>query len=162
MQFSSKAVLTRHEKEAHRMHAAHQFFCPVPSCERHNRGFPREYNMGDHIQRVHRDLDVNDFLKKNKRARKHSVSSASLSTVSSGRSSTVVNGASGVRKSSGSRMRREKLEKQYRHSREQIGQLIFKLPEQSTASAQKCIAQMKEELARLEDAISTLHASAND
>jgi len=148
MQFSSKAVLTRHEKEAHRMHAAHQFFCPVSSCERHNRGFPREYNMGDHIQRVHRELDVNDYLKKNKRARKHSTSSASLSTVSSGRSSTVVSGGSGVRK--------------YRHSREQIGQLIFKLPEQSTASAQKCIEQMKAELARLEDAISVLHASAND
>lgn len=114
--------------------------------------------MGDHIQRVHRELDVNDFLKKNKRARKHSTSSASLSSTRS----VSASGASGVRKASGSRVRRERLEKQYRHSRETIGQLMFKLPEHSNAGAQKYVEQMKAELAILEDAISVLHAPAND
>ncbi|KAF2670510.1 hypothetical protein BT63DRAFT_239890 [Microthyrium microscopicum] len=163
MQFSSKAVLTRHEKEAHGMHAACQFFCPVPTCERHNRGFPREYNMGDHIQRVHRELDVTQFLKKSKRVRKSSTSNVSGTSMSSTKSSAVA--TSGVRKQSSSRARREKLEKQYRASRESIGKIVFKLPEQSNPNAQKYIQQLKAEVSRLEDAISALttqNTSAND
>jgi hypothetical protein len=76
-QFSSKAVLTRHEKEMHGMHEASVFRCPVTSCDRNTRTFPREYNMLDHIQRVHKDVDIASLQKKSRRSKRHSSSSAS-------------------------------------------------------------------------------------
>lgn len=59
------------------MHAAEQYPCPVPTCERAKRAFPREYNMADHIQRVHKDIDAATFLKKGRRSRKISHSGPS-------------------------------------------------------------------------------------
>jgi hypothetical protein len=176
MQFSSKAVLTRHEKEAHGLHAAHPFFCPVDSCERRTRGFPREYNMGDHISRVHKELDVNAYLKKSKRASKkasaaaaaaaaasNAVSSSTVATTTKARSSSS---AAGVRKSSiasASRTRRERLERQYKSSREAIGKLMFKLPEQPGSQGNdKCVQQLKSEIIKLEEVMEGLQASAGN
>src|ERR1700759_4211602 len=75
--FSSKAVLTRHEKESHGMHQAEQYFCPVATCERASRPFPREYNMCDHINRVHKDLNASAYMKKTSRRSKKSKTSGS-------------------------------------------------------------------------------------
>lgn len=156
MQFSSKAVLTRHEKEAHGMHAASQFFCPVPTCDRHARGFPREYNMGDHITRVHRDLDVTNFLKKTKRTRKISTSSGSAATVSASRSNSAT--GAGIRKQSSSKARKDRLEKQYKNSKENIVKVMFKLPDHGDSVHLKYLQQLKAEVAKLEDAINGLQS----
>ena len=130
--------------------------------------------MGDHIQRVHRDLDVNEYLKKSKRASGGSGKKSSPSLESTGkavssgsshkhRSSSSSSGA--VRKSnlgaSSARARRERLERQYRNSRETIGKLMFKLPEQPsspTGAAYKYIQQLKAAVANLEEAEAGLQA----
>ncbi|PSN66124.1 hypothetical protein BS50DRAFT_588890 [Corynespora cassiicola Philippines] len=57
VQFSSTACLLRHEREAHGMHAhgIRPHLCHYPDCERSvmGNGFPRRYNLFDHMKRVH-------------------------------------------------------------------------------------------------------------
>jgi hypothetical protein len=141
MHFSSKAVLTRHEKETHGMHQALHYFCPVETCDRHNRGFPREYNRADHISRVHRELDPKAYTKCAKRTSKKTGSSSSINAVK----------PTGVRKSSSPKTRRERLEKQYRASREKLGTYFVRLPDNG-ADATKYILQLETEVAKLKEA----------
>lgn len=55
--FSSTACLLRHEREAHGMHGhgARPNLCHYADCERSTpgQGFPRRYNLFDHMRRVH-------------------------------------------------------------------------------------------------------------
>jgi hypothetical protein len=55
--FASKEILTRHEKEAHRMHGIGDRLnlCPAQGCERGlpDQGFPRHWNLVDHMKRIH-------------------------------------------------------------------------------------------------------------
>lgn len=55
--FSSSACLRRHEREAHALHGHGDkpFQCPHPDCERSlpGNGFPRLWNLNDHVRRVH-------------------------------------------------------------------------------------------------------------
>ena len=57
--FSSTACLLRHEREAHAMHGHGDkpYLCPYPGCDRAQPGFgfPRQWNLKDHMRRVHRD-----------------------------------------------------------------------------------------------------------
>lgn len=57
VQFSSTACLLRHEREAHGMHGhgARPHLCHFSDCERAvpGHGFPRRYNLFDHMKRVH-------------------------------------------------------------------------------------------------------------
>jgi hypothetical protein len=48
---------------------AEKFYCPVANCERTSRPFPREYNMYDHIARVHKVLNPESFMNKTRRPR---------------------------------------------------------------------------------------------
>jgi Ring finger domain len=55
--FSSNACLFRHEREAHGLHehGENPNLCWVSACERAKPGygFPRKWNLGDHMMRVH-------------------------------------------------------------------------------------------------------------
>ncbi|PGH08340.1 hypothetical protein AJ79_06027 [Helicocarpus griseus UAMH5409] len=55
--FSSNACLFRHEREAHGMHGhgENPHLCHFPTCERSvpGNGFPRRWNLHDHMKRVH-------------------------------------------------------------------------------------------------------------
>ncbi|KAN0090196.1 hypothetical protein V8E51_018775 [Hyaloscypha variabilis] len=57
--FSSTACLLRHEREAHAMHGHGDkpFLCTYEGCERGvpGNGFPRHWNLRDHMKRVHND-----------------------------------------------------------------------------------------------------------
>lgn len=57
VQFSSTACLLRHEREAHGMHGhgARPHLCHFRDCDRavQGHGFPRRYNLFDHMKRVH-------------------------------------------------------------------------------------------------------------
>lgn len=56
-QFSSNACLFRHEREAHGLHGHGKdpYRCKFPNCDRavEGMGFPRKWNLGDHMRRVH-------------------------------------------------------------------------------------------------------------
>lgn len=55
--FSSTACLLRHEREAHAMHGHGEkpFLCTYEGCDRGlpGNGFPRHWNLCDHMKRVH-------------------------------------------------------------------------------------------------------------
>lgn len=57
--FSSTACLLRHEREAHAMHGHGDkpYLCTYEGCERGatGNGFPRHWNLRDHMRRVHND-----------------------------------------------------------------------------------------------------------
>ncbi|TLS28995.1 hypothetical protein PpBr36_00346 [Pyricularia pennisetigena] len=60
LQFSSTACLLRHEREAHGMHGhgAKPYLCTYEGCDRAQpgNGFPRHWNLKDHMKRVHNDV----------------------------------------------------------------------------------------------------------
>jgi hypothetical protein len=56
LRFSSNACLFRHEREAHGMHfyGKNPHLCHFAGCERATEGFPRRWNLHDHMRRVHK------------------------------------------------------------------------------------------------------------
>ncbi|KAF8852450.1 hypothetical protein BDZ45DRAFT_599950 [Acephala macrosclerotiorum] len=59
LRFSSTAALLRHDREAHAMleYGNKPFLCTYDGCERGvpGNGFPRHWNLRDHLKRVHND-----------------------------------------------------------------------------------------------------------
>jgi hypothetical protein len=56
LKFSSNACLFRHEREAHGMHfyGKNPHRCCFAGCDRAIEGFPRRWNLRDHMRRVHK------------------------------------------------------------------------------------------------------------
>ncbi|KAH8598583.1 hypothetical protein B0O99DRAFT_44914 [Bisporella sp. PMI_857] len=48
--FGDKSGLDRHNRE---VHGSQTYCCPITSCKRHIRGFPRKYNLFEHQKRCH-------------------------------------------------------------------------------------------------------------
>jgi len=48
--FTNPGDLKRHQRA---VHGSGKFFCPVPLCKRHTRGFGRKDNMEEHVKRLH-------------------------------------------------------------------------------------------------------------
>ncbi|KAE9367169.1 hypothetical protein N431DRAFT_418305 [Stipitochalara longipes BDJ] len=51
--FGDKASLRRHETEKHAKHDAKRYLCPVESCPRASKGFPRKRNRDAHMTTHH-------------------------------------------------------------------------------------------------------------
>ncbi|KAN0099015.1 hypothetical protein V8E51_014678 [Hyaloscypha variabilis] len=49
-QFGDKGGLDRHARE---VHGSKAYCCPITTCKRHTRGFPRKYNLFEHQKRCH-------------------------------------------------------------------------------------------------------------
>jgi hypothetical protein len=54
--FGDKASLHRHETEKHGKHSAKRYLCPVESCPRARKGFPRKSNRNLHVTTRHHDF----------------------------------------------------------------------------------------------------------
>ena len=48
--FGDKGGLDRHARE---VHGSKAYCCPIATCKRHTRGFPRKYNLFEHQKRCH-------------------------------------------------------------------------------------------------------------
>jgi hypothetical protein len=57
--FGDKGGLDRHKRE---VHGDKRHCCPVPSCKRHIKGFPRKYNLFEHQKRCHPGQSPNSAL----------------------------------------------------------------------------------------------------
>lgn len=150
------------------MHQAEQFYCPVSTCERSTRAFPREYNMCDHITRVHKEVDVGHFMK---RSRKSSSAASTKKSSKSGRvgatpvSVRVVESVS-KRGSTGrsKRDRVEKMERSYDKSLALSKQLMGEIfqGDRSDYKTKEQIRKLRESLAKLEDTLQALNNLEND
>ncbi|KAH8682884.1 hypothetical protein BGZ60DRAFT_524229 [Tricladium varicosporioides] len=54
--FGDKGGLDRHNRE---VHGSQTHCCPITSCKRHIRGFPRKYNLFEHLKRCHPSQSTN-------------------------------------------------------------------------------------------------------
>ncbi|KAH7379645.1 hypothetical protein BKA64DRAFT_229682 [Cadophora sp. MPI-SDFR-AT-0126] len=54
--FGDKGGLDRHNRE---VHGSQTYCCPITSCKRHVRGFPRKYNLFEHQKRCHSSQSPN-------------------------------------------------------------------------------------------------------
>ncbi|CAK7197394.1 hypothetical protein SEUCBS139899_000040 [Sporothrix eucalyptigena] len=105
--FSSTACLLRHEREAHAMHGHGDkpYLCPHPECDRAHPGFgfPRQWNLKDHMRRVHHDdgkqldraevapiaISSSQAVSKGRKRKKESSTSAQISSSASSRKSST-------------------------------------------------------------------------
>ena len=142
------------------MHQAEQYFCPVPTCERANRPFPREYNMCDHINRVHKDLDANTFMKKSSRRSKKSKSS-STSGVATPVNVKIDTGYT-PRKSSSRPSKRDKYEKKYSDALRDSRDILAGLDNPYENGNKKHFKKIKDTLEKLEEAYYNLLDIDND
>lgn len=62
LRFSSTAALLRHEREVHALHGhdSKPYLCTYEGCERatSGNGFPRRWDLRDHLRRVHNDVQL--------------------------------------------------------------------------------------------------------
>jgi hypothetical protein len=92
--FSSTACLLRHEREAHAMHGHGEkpFLCTYEGCERSvsGHGFPRHWNLRDHMRRVHdREPSPSSSNKTAKPTRKRKADTQSQDTSPNKRTATA-------------------------------------------------------------------------
>jgi hypothetical protein len=142
------------------MHQAEQYFCPVSTCERASRPFPREYNMCDHINRVHKDLDATTFMKKvSKRSKKSKTSGSSgVATPVNIKLDTM----STPRKVSSGRSRREKYERKYSDYLRDSRDLLDSLHDAYDSGNKRQIKKLKDTLEKLDAAYQNLLDMDND
>ncbi|KAH7330054.1 hypothetical protein BKA65DRAFT_480217 [Rhexocercosporidium sp. MPI-PUGE-AT-0058] len=103
--FGDKGGLDRHNRE---VHGSRTHCCPITSCKRHVRGFPRKYNLFEHQKRCHSSQSLNLAPPSILRQQNHSSNSmrGQQESYEGGSSSEMVTGGGG--------RLREKLENLYK------------------------------------------------
>ncbi|KAL1960633.1 hypothetical protein VTO42DRAFT_7212 [Malbranchea cinnamomea] len=158
--FSSNACLFRHEREAHGMHGhgENPHLCLFSSCERSipGNGFPRRWNLHDHMRRVH------DYTASDKASSPEG--SPVISEQSSKKKDNAVRKRKGTRAATATTMKRVRSAQSAQSNALKVAQAQANTSQQ-LAKAEKsyyeCLARLQEELRNINPQDPALHDKAN-
>ncbi|OJJ44365.1 hypothetical protein ASPZODRAFT_71752 [Penicilliopsis zonata CBS 506.65] len=158
LQFSSNACLFRHEREAHGFHGHgdNPHLCLFPGCERAvpGYGFPRRWNLYDHMRRVH---DYASSERPSSREHSPSAGQAAKKRESTGRKRRVT-GVTGAPQMKRSRSNQSQTSvSKVAHIPAHHGQRL----QNAERSYYSCRSRLLEELASIQPQDSAMHEKVN-